>query len=80
MSHWANKKMYWAWVETQAQEKERREKRIAIPPTPTTKRLEYVTLYSGKPIQMQLCIGVWDDDKYTDLHLDELAFHQSLEK
>ena len=47
---------------------------------PTKKRLAYVTLYAGKPTQMQLCIGVWDDDVYTELNQDELVFHQALDK
>lgn len=73
---WTNEKLYWAWRESPAQEKKRVEMKISIPPTPTTKKLDYVTINaSGPGAKMQLCIGVWDDDRYTPLHRDELEFH-----
>jgi hypothetical protein len=67
--HWFDCKTYWRMLGTPEPGK-------PYPPPPTKKRLDYVTLHEGKPCQMQLCIGVWDDDKYTELHRDELAFHQ----
>ena len=68
---WTNEKTYWAWRETEAQAKKRIEAKVSIPPTPTEKKLDYIKI-NGK---FSLCIGVWDDDKYTPLHRDELEFH-----
>lgn len=67
--------MYWAWSETAAQEKERLKKKLPVPPPPTTKRLDYVTIDKGAATEHKLCIGVWDDEKYTPLHRNELEFH-----
>jgi hypothetical protein len=39
---------------------------------PTTKVLEYQTLYAGTPIEMELCVGVWDGSNFTPLNQDEL--------
>lgn len=59
---WQDMKLYWAW----------RGKTKDITPVPTKKRLDYVTLRKGSICEMNLCIGVWDDEKYTPLHREEL--------
>ena len=56
---WQDMKTYWAW---------RKEGKPTSPP-PTVKKLDYATNRLGD----SLCIGVWDDDKYTPLHRDELS-------
>ena len=50
-------KTYWAW----------RKPGLPSEDTPTVKKLDYVDLGSHK-----LCIGVWDNEKYTPLHRAEL--------
>jgi len=62
-------KTYWAW-RGEPLEKEVNGKKVKyVPPTPTVKKLDYATNRLG----YSLCIGVWDDDKYTPLHRDELS-------
>lgn len=41
---------------------------------PTKKKIDYAQINYPKQ-SFKLAIGVWDDDKYTKLHEDELAFH-----
>lgn len=55
-------KLYWAW--------RGKEDTTTLPPT--KKRLDYTTLRKDSPYEMKLCIGVWDDEKYTLLNRNEL--------
>ena len=63
MKQWQDKGLYWANGEG---------------PTPTKKTIEYAEIiYPNNPeTKQKLAIGVWDDDKYTPMHRDELAWHQ----
>ena len=58
---WEDKGTYWAWRGA--------EKDYCKPPT--TKRLDYLR-WTENGLQRALCIGVWDDEKYTSLHRAEL--------
>ena len=44
---------------------------------PTKKKIDYAQIkYPKNPeTSFSLAIGVWDDDKYSELHRDELEFH-----
>lgn len=73
---WVDKQLYWAWdkpIEYEIVGHLKVPK--PIPPTPTKKKLDYVTINKGCVGAMRLCIGVWDDEKYTPLYRDELEFH-----
>ena len=59
MKQWQDKGLYWANGEG---------------PTPTKKTIDYVEVKYPKS-SFKIAIGVWDDDKYTELHRDELDFH-----
>ena len=69
---WEDMKLYWAWrgVDTGQY----------LPKTPTDKRLEYVVIHYPdwvpEPMTMKICCGVFDNDKYTELHRDEIKWHQ----
>jgi hypothetical protein len=62
MKQWQDKGLYWANGEG---------------PTPTKKTIDYAEIiYPNNPeTNQKLAIGVWDDDKYTELHRGELDFH-----
>lgn len=68
---WQDMKLYWAWRGACPD----RAKGEVPPPPPTIKKLDYVTINKNTPCEQSLCIGVWDDDKYTPLHRTELEFH-----
>lgn len=46
---------------------------------PTTKRLEYAVIkypeMKPSPVTMNICCGVYDDDKYIELNRDEIQWH-----
>jgi hypothetical protein len=67
---WEDKKLYWA-LRGNATAKSLAE----LPPPPTKKRLDYVTINKGLPTEHRHCIGVWDDDIHTPLGRDEFEFH-----
>jgi hypothetical protein len=60
VGYWENMGMYWAWRLSPNGKPFHR--------PPTTKKLDYANLGS-----YSLCIGVWDDDKYTPLNRTELT-------
>lgn len=62
---WQDMGTYWAWRSSDE-----------MPPPPSVKRLEYATLVYPH-CEFRLCTGVWDDDRYTPLHQDELRQHVS---
>jgi hypothetical protein len=68
---WQNMGMYWAW----------RGKERCFSEPPTEKRLEYVSVHypdwKPKPMTMQICCGVFDDDKYTELHREQIKWHET---
>lgn len=66
---WQDMGMYWAWRKPSH---DKDGKVIPCPPPPTVKRLQYITFTDFIPT-MRLCVGVWDDDKFTELHRDEMA-------
>ena len=72
---WVNRGMYWAWLEHRKRNQDGGYDE-PMSPRPTKKTLEYVTVcFEGqRVITADLCIGVYDDDKYTPLHRDEMAF------
>ena len=74
---WTDERLFWAWRETSEQAKKRMKSNTPVPPIPTRKKLDYVTVNGegSAGVKFQLCIGVWDDDKYTPLHRDQLEFH-----
>ena len=41
---------------------------------PTKKKIDYAKIKYHQS-SFRLAIGVWDDDKYSELHRDELEFH-----
>ena len=59
MKQWQDKGLYWANGEG---------------PTPTQKSIDYVEIIYPNT-QQSLAIGVWNDDKYTPMNRDELAWH-----
>jgi len=61
---WEDMGLYWAW----------RAKKDGEPyrPPPTTKTLDYVKVRTHAHVVQFLCIGVWDDDKYTPMNRKEL--------
>lgn len=69
---WIDKKTYWAWNKPRL---DKDGKIIPVPPTPTKKRLDYVSVNISPNGTQRLCIGVWDDDKYTPVNRDELEWH-----
>lgn len=71
---WVDKKLYWVYVEDRKKGPDG--KFIGFPlPVPTIKKIDYVTINKGVvDHEHKLAIGVWDDDKYTPLHRDELEF------
>jgi hypothetical protein len=69
---WQDMKTYWAWRGEPLEKEVKGVKTKYIPAPPTTKKLDYVSVGSHK-----LCIGVWDDEKYTSLHRAELEFYTS---
>lgn len=83
---WLDKKLYWLWVEHRRPNSQGGFDE-GMPPTPTEKRLDYVTINKGSVNlhpelpnvcdtgETRLVIGVWDDDRYTPLHRDELERH-----
>jgi hypothetical protein len=70
---WQDMVMYWAW-----RGKERPQKEQANPPT--RKRLEYVKIHypncHPEQMAMSICCGVFDDDKYRELHREEIKWHE----
>lgn len=62
---WRDMVTYWAWCGDEP------------PPAdqPERKRLDYETLVYPTGTRQHLCVGVWDGDKYTPLHRDEMAWH-----
>ena len=70
---WIDKGMYWYWITTAPEQKKMDAGTFVWPPTPTVKKLDYATVCQGTPSEHQMCIGVWDDDVYTELHRDEFA-------
>jgi hypothetical protein len=51
---WQDMGTYWAWRGIGTK-----------PPTPSKKRIDYANIHH---LGMFLAIGVWDDDKYTELN------------
>lgn len=72
---WEDMLTYWAWRESPEECKARQARSETMPPLPSKKRLDYVTINKGRPTEMKLCIGVWDNEVYTPLSRDELEFH-----
>lgn len=68
---WQDMKMYWAWRSLEPCDYD----------PPTNKRLAYANVryerWNPKPLNLQICCGVFDDDKYTPLHRDEILWHQN---
>lgn len=62
---WEDCGMYWAW----------RGHGEPTSPQPTAKRLEYTEIHPS----FRICCGVWDDNKYTPLHREEIAAHLALD-
>lgn len=56
---WEDMGLYWAWRTTSNGR--------PFHPSPTVKKLDYARVGN-----MSLCIGVWDDDKYTPVNRNEL--------
>ena len=82
---WVDKKLYWSWVEDRQKNKDGGYD-TPMPPPPTVKKIDYVTINKGAQLLVQgkgfsgtgegkLAIGVWDDDKYTPLYRDQLEWH-----
>ncbi len=80
---WKNDILYWTWVEDR--KKDKNGNFIGeIPSLPTTKKIDYVTINKNSTLllnlddqylpggEWRLAIGVWDDEKYTPLHRDQL--------
>lgn len=72
---WVDQKLHWKWVED-------RKKGVnglfigEIPPPPSNKRIDYVTIAKGVVgYEHNLAIGVWDDDIYTPVNRNDLEFH-----
>jgi len=63
---WEDMGLYWAW-------RSRPNGRLPHPP-PTVKRLDYLQVDN-----MKICIGVWDDDKYTPVNRKEAERLESKE-
>lgn len=72
---WIDKLLYWAWVE----DRKRGPGGIfltELPPVPSTKRIDYVTINKGVAgLEHKLAIGVWDNNVYRPLHRKELEFY-----
>lgn len=65
--YWEDMGLYWAW-------RLKRDGELRHPP-PTVKKLDYLILGTTK-----ICVGVWDDDKYTPVNREEaerLARHDN---
>ena len=69
---WIDKALYWAWDGPFP--KDANGKILPLPVVPT-KRIDYVTVNTGSPIEHKLAIGVWTGDTYTPLNREELEFH-----
>lgn len=71
---WIDRKTYWHWVEDR--KKDNRGELIGtIPPQPSIKKIDYVTINEGiVGHEHSLAIGVWDDDHYTPINRTDLEF------
>jgi hypothetical protein len=61
---WKDMGLYWAWMSLDA-----------MTPPPTVKKREYVQIRHNTGLTMALCVGVFDDDKYTPMNRGELEWH-----
>jgi len=71
MGYYTDEKLYWAWRETPEECLQRIKSNIPVPPTPTVKVLDYKESCDG---EHKMCIGVWDDDVYTELYRDGISY------
>lgn len=67
---WQDMGLYWAWRGSGGPDCR----------PPIEKRLEYVTVryddWVPSPMTMSICCGVFDGDKYTEKHRDEIKWHE----
>ena len=65
---WEDKTLYWAWRGA--------DKESGKPPT--QKRINYATVTLSNKTSYQLAVGVWDDDKYTEINQAEVDWLNSV--